>query len=621
MGGASTVRASVQAALDYLPKGQLLPENVWRVRHRVLNLLLRAHVVAIFTFALLRGNSILHSAGEAGIIATFALLASIDGPHRRLSSSITALGLVACSAVLVHLSGGVIEMHFHFFVIVGIMTLYQDWIPFLVAIGFVVLHHAVLGVLDPKAVYNHQDAIDHPLRWAFIHGGFVLAASVASVVAWRLNEEQALLDSLTRLPNRRLFQDRVEHALARAQRDPGRLAVLFVDLDGFKDVNDSLGHAAGDQLLVEVARRLQAGLRPADTPARLGGDEFAVLLEDLASVEEAATIADRLVQAIAAPVPLRGRELSIGASVGVAIHVTGISVEDLLRNADVAMYTAKASGRGRVEVYEHAMGAAVLARIDIERELQQAVALEQFEVHYQPLVSLHDGEIVGVEALVRWRHPERGLLVPSAFLDVAENSGVIGPIGSWVLREATAQAERWQDLAPAGSLGVAVNLSPSQLGDDDVLAEVTAALAASGLSPALLTLELTEGVMLSGGPEAIERLHRLKALGLSLAIDDFGTGYSSLSYLRNLPVDVLKIDKLFVDGIAERETDAAFAAAILRMAQTLGLDTIAEGVETPEQATALVHLGCGAAQGFHFSRPVPADELEALLVDRLPTAT
>ena len=255
----------VRSVLDWLPKGQSLSEDVWRLRHRTLSYLLRFHVGVVFVFALARGYGLGGACTYASIIAVFAVLSASDPRRRGFVSAMNALGLVTSSAVLVDLSGGVIEMHFHFFVIVGILTLYQDWLPFLLAIGFVILHHGVLGVLDPKAVYDHSSAINHPIEWAFIHGFFVLAASVASVVAWKLNEEQAFRDSLTKLPNRALFQDRVSHALARVDRRPGALAVLFIDLDGFKDVNDSLGHSAGDHLLCQVAERLSGCLRNADT--------------------------------------------------------------------------------------------------------------------------------------------------------------------------------------------------------------------------------------------------------------------------------------------------------------------------------------------------------------------
>jgi diguanylate cyclase (GGDEF)-like protein len=319
---------------------------VWRVRHRTLSYLLRAHVIGLFVLGLALGEGPLHSALEAAIVGVFALVGWMATGRRAVASAVTALGLVVASAVLVHLSGGMIEMHFHFFVMVGILTLYQDWLPFLMAIGFVVAHHGLLGTLAPSTVYNHPAAVAQPLRWAVVHGVFVLAASLASVVAWKLNEEQAMQDALTRLPNRRLFHDRVTHALARASRRPTCLAVLYLDLDGFKAVNDSLGHAGGDQLLVLVAERIRGLVRPSDTAARIGGDEFAILVEDVIGEAEASFVAERLLTSLAAPFVVRGVEVGVGASAGIAISEPGTSMDELLMKADVAMYAAKAAGRG-----------------------------------------------------------------------------------------------------------------------------------------------------------------------------------------------------------------------------------------------------------------------------------
>ena len=345
-------------AFDYLPKGHSLPEEVWRVRHRTLTYLLWAHVVGLFILGLVLGEGPAHSAVEASVVGVFALVGRAAIGRRNLASTVTALGLVVASAVLVHLSGGMIEMHFHFFVMVGILTLYQDWQPFLLAVGFVVAHHGILGTLAPSTVYNHPAAVAQPFRWAVVHGVFVLAASIASVVAWKLNEEQAMQDALTRLPNRRLFYDRVAHGLARTARRQISLAVVYVDLDGFKEVNDTLGHAGGDQLLVLVAERIRGLVRPSDTAARIGGDEFAVLVEDVVGEAEASYVAERLLAALASPFVVRGVEVVVGASAGIAISQPGISMDELLMKADGAMYEAKAAGRGCSRVFHDTPGVA-----------------------------------------------------------------------------------------------------------------------------------------------------------------------------------------------------------------------------------------------------------------------
>jgi diguanylate cyclase (GGDEF)-like protein len=610
----NTVLARATATvLDYLPKGQLLGEDVWRRRHRALIYLLWAHVAGLFVYGVTRDFGVAHAGLEAGLVGMFALLAGSGVGSRRFSSAMAALGLIMCSAVLVHLSGGIIEMHFHFFVMVGLLTLYQDWLPFLLAIGFVVVHHAVLGTWRPASVYNHQSAIDHPLKWAIIHGVFVLAASVASIVAWKLNEEQALHDSLTHLANRKLFQDRVSHALTRTQRRPAQLAILFIDLDNFKDVNDSLGHAAGDHVLTIMAERVRACIRPGDTAARLGGDEFAILLEDIKGEGEAASVADRLLQALLVPFAVRNKELSVAASLGIAVNNPGDTTVDLLRNADVAMYTAKDAGRGNYAVFEAGMHVAVVDRLELERDLFRAPSNDQLVLHYQPLIALGTGRLSGVEALVRWNHPDRGLLPPADFIELAEATGAIVPIGAWVLQEACRQGRRWRERLGGQPFTMSVNVSARQLFQADIIETVRAALAEAGLPPHCLILELTESVMTRDTSATVQQLNALKALGVQLAIDDFGTGYSSLSSLRQLPFDILKIDKLFVDGITGSPAESSFARAILKLARTLDLETVAEGIEQPGQVTQLRELHCEMGQGFHFARPLGVDGIDALL--------
>jgi diguanylate cyclase len=612
------VRRLLFSGRNSLPKGQSLPDDVWRFRHRCLGWLLRAHVAVVFTLGVVQGHGALHSGAEAGSIAICAVLAASQG-RRQFAAAMTAVGLVLSSAVIVHQSGGLIEAHFHFFVMVGVLTLYQDWRPYLIAIGFVVAHHAVLGVVAPTEVFNHPAAVAHPLRWALIHGAFVLAASVASVVAWRLNEEQALKDSLTGLPNRRLFCDRVEHSLAREARRTGTIGVLFIDLDRFKDVNDTLGHPAGDQLLVSVAERLRVVLRPDDTAARFGGDEFALLVEDI-GVDDLTEVAERVLGALSAPFVVKAKEVAVGASVGVALSTPGDTVDDLLRNADVAMYTAKRAGRGRHAFFQPDMQAEVTRRVESEEALRRAVDDGEFVLHYQPIYALASGRPSGLEALLRWRHPTRGLLAPGEFLASAEDTGAIVGIGTWALHEACRQMRSWTDRHPGHGLGLSVNLSPTQLLGDDIVDVVAAALATSGLRPERLTLEITEDVMVKGSATVLGRLHALKALGVTLAVDDFGTGYSSLAYLRRLPFDVLKIDKTFVDDVARGDDESALPRAIVKLGQTLGLVLVAEGVEHPDQVARLRALGCDLAQGYWFARPAPAEALDAAIRGAVPAA-
>jgi diguanylate cyclase (GGDEF)-like protein/PAS domain S-box-containing protein len=424
---------------------------------------------------------------------------------------------------------------------------------------------------------------------------------------------QAFHDGLTGLANRTLFTERVEQALASI--GPTDVAVLFVDLDDFKHVNDSLGHASGDQLLVATAKRLKSCLRPGDTAARFGGDEFAVLLERVTSRDAAAAVAARVIDTLHQPFGLQGRTIPIKASVGVAIGRRGVDDADgLLRNADVAMYAAKAGGKDRYELFRLDMHADMVLRLELEAELRHAADRGELVLHYQPIVELSSGRITRVEALVRWAHPTRGLLGPLAFVPLAEEQGIIGAIGRWVLDEACRQARCWQDRFPgAPPLSMHVNLSGKQLQQPDLIAEVAQALEACALEPELLTLEITETVLMADIDTVSQRLHDLKQLGVLLAIDDFGTGYSSLSYLRRFPIDMLKIDKAFVDGIGEGREDVALAHAIVNLSHTLRLHTIAEGIEQPEQAVNLAALGCQDGQGYHFAKPLAPEAMTELL--------
>ncbi|HYH51345.1 MAG TPA: EAL domain-containing protein [Acidimicrobiia bacterium] len=866
----------------WLPRGQMLPDQVWDRRHRGIQTLLWLHVPVLFLYALIQGQGVGHSLMEASAVAAFAAVGIAMRSDRRLSTVVASLGLLTSSAVLVHLSDGLIEMHFHYFVIVGVVALYQDWRPFLVAIGYVVVQHGVAGAIDPAAVFDHAGAAENPWRYAALHGFFILGMSGTGLVSWRLNEallratadreerlaeaqalaglgsweldlttgeqlwsdqlyrlfgvdpgeenpstasilatvhpedqdalvslraalysgtsctmdfrillpdggvrwvhargavkerrggeaaimsgtvqditerkraeaeihgalsllnatldstadgilvvdrdgrmrsfnrkfvemwnlsdavlasgddnqamrsvlsqlsdpdgfvakvqelyaqpeahsrdlvefrdgrtvercsqpqrvdgvpvgrvwsfrditervrlerelaHQAFHDSLTGLANQVLFADRVAHALTRASRRHTALAVLFVDLDDFKTVNDSLGHPAGDALLIAVAQRLRDCLRATDTAARLGGDEFALLIEDLHSKDEVTRLADRVIAALNKPFVIAGRELVVGASVGIAFDETEITTEQLLRNADIAMYTAKGSGKRRFAIFETEMLTAAVDRLEIETDLRQALDRQELTLQYQPIVALDSGRVAGVEALVRWHHPRRGLLAPAVFIPVAEETGLICELGRQVLLEACVQARRWQQLRPQDPpLTLSVNLSPRQLQADDLITNVVEALAVSGLDPATLILEITEGAMIHDTDVIVPRLEALKALGVRVALDDFGTGYSSFSYLQRLPIDVLKIDRSFIGTLQTDEKRASLTQAIVSLAQTMDLVAVAEGVETATQAEELGRIGCDLAQGFYLARPMDADAVDDVLSSGLPVA-
>ena len=428
---------------------------------------------------------------------------------------------------------------------------------------------------------------------------------------------QASHDPLTNLPNRALFTDRLSHALARAARRQGIVAVLFLDLDGFKVVNDSLGHDIGDHLLIAVAERLGGCLRPEDSVARLGGDEFTVLLEDLGDARDAARVAERIIAALRAPFAIGGREVVISASIGIA-HGAGDREQaiDLWRNADIAMYRAKQAGKGGYEVFDRRMGHQAVERLALEADLRRAIERGEFRLVYQPKVELATGRIVGVEALARWLHPERGVVPPAAFIPLAEETGLILPLGQWVLAEACRQARAWQRAFPgAESLMMSVNLSIRQFQHPALVADVARVLAETGLEPGRLVLEITESVVTDDALATIATLRRLKELGVQLAIDDFGTGYSSLSYLKSFPVDILKIDKSFING-SEEAGGLAILSAVIGLARALGLTVVAEGVEKAEQLAQLRALEAELGQGYYFSKPLAADAIGELLATR-----
>ena len=432
---------------------------------------------------------------------------------------------------------------------------------------------------------------------------------------------QALHDPLSGLPNRALFMDRLEHALTRANRRGSKVAVLFMDLDNFKITNDSLGHEKGDQLLVAVAERLKACLHPEDTVARLGGDEFTILVEDVDGQSGVVRIAERIAESLQRPFALDQYEVVFSASIGIALSdPSQNSPANLLRHADLAMYQAKRKGKARYEVFEPSLGTDALERLRLENELRQALERGEFKVYYQPILALDGGRIVGAEALVRWEHPRRGVLLPEQFLSVAEDTGLIVQIGEGVLREACHQMRAWQRRYPTiPPLTVSVNLSPRQLFRPELVVEI---LAETEIEPGSLQLEITEGTMMSNGAHAANHtLRKLKDLSVQIAVDDFGMGYSSLSYLKRFPVDFLKIDRSFTAGLRQgtdgASKDAEIVSAMIDLTHALGLKAVAEGVETAEQLTRLRQMKCDLAQGNYFSEPLPSEELAVILAEDL----
>ena len=469
------------------------------------------------------------------------------------------------------------------------------------------LEHIVNNLLDDPAVrgvvINSRDITERKAMQKQLH-------------------HQAFHDPLTGLPNRALFMDRLEHALTRANRRGSKIAVLFMDLDNFKVINDSLGHKAGDQLLIAVAERLKAPLRPEDTVARLGGDEFTILVEDISSVGDVARIAVRLAEKLRPPFALGEQEVFATVSTGIALNSPAREQPaDLLRHADLAMYRAKHRGKARYEVFEPGMDAMAVERLILETGLRRALVRQQFRVYYQPIVALENDRIAGVEALLRWEHPQRGLLLPEEFISIAEETGLIVRIGQWVLREAGKQARIWQERFPdSPRLTISVNLSTREFFHPKLVAEV---LNESEIDPANLQLEITEGALTTNGTYSTDHtLHNLKRMGVQLAIDDFGLGYSSLSYLKRFPVDFLKIDRSFIAGLGGAPSgvstkDTEIVKAMIELTHALGLKVIAEGVENAEQLARLRQMKCDLAQGNYFSEPLPSEALAVNLEQNL----
>jgi len=454
-----------------------------------------------------------------------------------------------------------------------------------------------------------------------VAASLVLELELRSDLSLKRQTQEHLLystlhDALTGLPNRSLFTERLRHAMRRAARHPDDLfAVLFLDLDRFKDVNDNLGHFAGDELLRAVARRLEACLRPEDTVARLSGDEFAILLESITEASDAGRVAERIEEALSFPINLAGAEVVTSASMGIVTSsMAHDQPEQLLRSADMAMYRAKAAGRARYEMFDRTMHTDALERLQLETDLRRAVELGEFRLHYQPLVSLKTGRITGLEALVRWNHPTRGLVHPGDFIPIAEETGLIVPMGRWVLDEACRQMKEWHQLHPRPeSLSIGVNLSVKQFSQPDIVDQIASALASSGIDPRSLRIEITESAIIDKGKTSGAILQRIRDLGVQIYLDDFGTGYSSLSYLHGLPIDAIKIDRAFVSNMDTDEKNLRLVRTILTLAEIVGVRAEAEGISTAEQLRELRSLSCEQGQGYLFSAPITKEAVHEVL--------
>ncbi len=815
-----TWRATVHTVRDWLPTGGTLSDEAWHQRHRVILVLLWLHAIGLSIYAMLVGYSIPHSVGEGGLVAIAAFGAGQSVFHRRVRSVIATLGLLTASALLVHLTDGLIEAHFHFFVMLAVIALYQEWLPFLVGIGFVVLEHGTVGVFLPHQVYDHADAWNDPWKWATIHGVFVLGLCAAMVAQWRFAEltqaerrraaltqarlaaivtsssdavissdlnglvtswnaaaeelfgysraeilglpltttvvppefrdpsrgdallrgetipsleipcrrkdgslvdvgasispiqdetgvitgfsyiardvsqrlqrdaalresQRALQTLISNLPGmsyrwrndagrtaefvsegcleltghsadeilnnqksfarlihpddagdvaeeiqaailaRRAFQIQYRIVLASGTEkwvweqgrgvfdDAGTLlaldgqstALLVLDLDRFKEVNDTLGHDHGDLLLREVAVRLQHALAAHASVARLGGDEFAVLLPTT-DLLQAQRHAEALITALRAPFELGGYSVETGVSIGIALAPDhGADFETLLRQADIAMYVAKRDGSGSA-VYATEQDVHSPERLALIGELRHAIEGDALVLHYQPKLGCRTGELAGVEALVRWLHPERGLIPPDRFIPLAEQTGLIRPLTQWVIRTALEQCRIWRDQGLV--MPVAVNLSMRNLHESDLVKTIEQALAESRLPTSALELEITESSLMVYPDHALAVLTQLSEMGVRIAVDDFGTGYSSLAYLKDLPVHELKIDRSFVGDMREQTRNRAIVRSTIDLAHHLGLRVVAEGVEDQETWDFLAQVGCDVAQGYHLSRPLVA---------------
>jgi len=606
-----------------MPRGSNLTDAVFERRHRWMVKLLIVMILLTLPYGISRGVPMRDVRDVVFVIwsPVVLLLVARRARTREWRSVLITLGLFVSASVYVYLAGGATESHFAYFVLVGVISLYQDWRPFLVGVGVVLINHAVFGLLMPQAVFESTPGVafttSSTLKMAAVHTSFLLASTVASLVAWKASEVQALTDVLTGLPNRRRMTDQLDRIIA-CGSEPG-IGILYLDLCGFKKINDVYGHDAGDRLLVEIANRLRHLCRHHGFVARIGGDEFAVVLP---ATDEVGTldVARRVAEACAVPITVDDRSVRITASVGVVLlsSCDMLNASEVLRDVDLAMYHAKNEFGDSGGCAVFCAGMRERARADFELELDLASCVENNELYvvYQPIVDMVSSRIVGAEALVRWRHPTKGLLGPDVFVPLAERTGAIIGIGRWVIEVAMRQLAVWDDAVPGlQQLSMHINVSTHQLRDSMLVESVRRTLEQVEIAPGRLVFEVTETALLGGDSDLVV-LRELKELGARLALDDFGTGYSSLSHLAHLPVDNLKIDKSFTDDVPVGP-NRSLMAGVLALAGQVGMTPVVEGIERFEQVRDLLAMGARFGQGYFFSKPVSSRAfVEQLTIQR-----
>jgi diguanylate cyclase (GGDEF)-like protein len=612
-----------------LPSGRTLSAAEWARRHRFVVAVLWAHVAILPVIGLLlMPGRPLHALSHGAVLVPAAVLAGRRGARPRLRGLAAALGLLTSSAVIVHLSGGLIEAHFHYFVVVALLSLYEDWTLFLAALLFVVLEHGVMSVVEPATVFAHGG---NPWLWSGVHGAAISLMAGANIVAWRFNEDvrrtaargqerlhhRALHDELTGLANRRLLLEQMERAAADPALRAQGAAIMRIDLDNFKLINDFYGNAAGNRLLIDVGARLRAQVRDTDLVARSGGDEFVLVVRSIADEAQARAAAEAVLDAFAEPFVIAGGARRISASIGVSLVLRGdASATEGLARADAALFSAKDDGRARVRLADHDVLQSAHRRTQVEDALATAEARD-FDVFYQPIVDLRDGSLAAVEALLRWPHPQLGAVSPGEFIPLAESCGRILDLGRWVLERACVQAVRWQTRR-GRPLKVLVNISASQITHPGFAATVLEVMTMAGVTGEHIALEITESAAVDR-VAAADNIAALRHAGVELVLDDFGVGYSSLGALAGVGISTIKLDRSFVAEPPKPE-HRAILAAVTELARGLAIPAVAEGIETRDQLDLVRAARFDLGQGYLFARPQPAGDLDDLVCRPHPFA-